>query len=98
MCGDTEMSTSGTTEASSLANGRSGIDAQIDRRRKTVAARWNLNDELILIAAGDPIPVPGRGDRTYPYQPHSEFFYLTDRIRPGGVVAFDPEEGWTDFV
>jgi Xaa-Pro aminopeptidase len=24
--------------------------------------------------------------------------YLTDRERPGGVLAFDPAEGWVDFV
>ena len=24
--------------------------------------------------------------------------YLTDRERPAGVLAFDPHEGWVDFV
>ena len=51
-----------------------------------------------MIGAGEPVPVPGRGDRTYPFRSHSEYLYLTDRERPGGVLAFDPREGWVDFV
>ena len=42
--------------------------------------------------------MPGRGDRTYPFRAHSEYFYLTDRERPGGVLAYDPGEGWIEFV
>lgn len=71
---------------------------QIERRRRAVAERWNLSAETVLIGAGEPVPIPGRGDRTYPFRAHSEYFYLTDRERPGGVLAFDPEEGWVDFV
>ena len=29
---------------------------------------------------------------------HSEYYWLTDRNRPGGVLAFDPGEGWVDFL
>jgi Xaa-Pro aminopeptidase len=57
-----------------------------------------VGDTVVLVAAGDEIPVPGRGDRTYPYRAHSEYLYLTDRERPGGVLAFDPGEGWIEFV
>ena len=53
---------------------------------------------MVLIGAGRQIPVPGRGDRAYPFRSHSEYLYLTDRERPGGVLAFDPQEGWVDFV
>ena len=74
------------------------IASQIDRRRRAVAERWNLGTEAVLIGAGEPIPVPGRGDRAYPFRAHSEYFYLTDRERAGGVLAFDAEEGWIDFV
>ena len=42
--------------------------------------------------------MPGRADITYRFRSHSEYFYLTDRERPGGVLAFDPSEGWVDFV
>lgn len=74
------------------------IASQIDRRRRAVAERWDLGTEAVLIGAGEPIPVPGRGDRAYPFRAHSEYFYLTDRERAGGVLAFDAEEGWIDFV
>jgi Xaa-Pro aminopeptidase len=71
---------------------------QLQRRREAVAERWNLGDQAVLIGAGEPVPIPGRGDRTYPFRAHSEYFYLTDRERPGGVLAYDPAEGWVDFV
>ncbi|HEY4830921.1 MAG TPA: aminopeptidase P family protein [Solirubrobacteraceae bacterium] len=74
------------------------IASQLERRRRTVAERWNLGSEAVLIGAGDPIHIPGRADLTYPFRAHSEYFYLTDRERPGGVLAFDPDEGWIDFV
>jgi Xaa-Pro aminopeptidase len=73
------------------------IGPQLARRRDAVSALWDLTDELVLVAAGEPVPVPGRGDRTYPFRAHSEYFYLTDRERPG-VLAFDPRAGWFDFV
>jgi len=74
------------------------IASQIERRRRAVAERWNLGQEAVVIGAGEPIHVPGRADLTYPFRAHSEYFYLTDRERPGGVLAFDAEEGWVDFV
>lgn len=74
------------------------IASQIERRRAAVAERWNLGQEAVVIGAGEPIHVPGRADLTYPFRAHSEYFYLTDRDRPGGVLAFDAEEGWVDFV
>ena len=74
------------------------IDSALARRREAAVAEWGLVDEVVLIGAGDPIGVPGRGDRTYPFHAHSEYFYLTDRNRPGGVLAFDPHDGWFDFV
>jgi Xaa-Pro aminopeptidase len=74
------------------------IDRALDRRRTAAVTEWGLVDEVVLVGAGDPIGVPGRGDRTYPFHAHSEYFYLTDRNRPGGVLAFDPQDGWCDFV
>jgi len=70
----------------------------IERRRAAAAAAWDVDGAVVLVAAGDEIPVPGRGDRTYPYRAHSEYLYLADRERPGGVLAFDPGEGWIEFV
>ena len=86
---------SGTAVAAPTAT---DVEAQLDRRRRAVAERWAFDEEIVLVAAGEPIPIPGRGDITYPYKPHSEFYYLTDRVRPGGVLAFDPADGWTQFV
>jgi Xaa-Pro aminopeptidase len=74
------------------------IAEQLDRRRAAAADAWDVGDAVVLVEAGDEIPVPGRGDRTYPFRAHSEYLYLTDRERPRGVLAFDPGEGWIEFV
>jgi Xaa-Pro aminopeptidase len=74
------------------------VQDQLERRRRAVAERWNLDSEVVLIGAGELLHVPGRADLTYPFRAHSEYFYFTDRERPGGVLAFDPQEGWVDFV
>lgn len=74
------------------------IAAQLERRRQAVAERWNLGAEAVVIGAGEPIHIPGRADRTYPFHAHTEYFYLTDRERSGGVLAYDPADGWVDFV
>lgn len=74
------------------------IAVQLERRRRAAAERWELTDEVVLVGAGEPITIPGRGDRIYPFRSHSEYLYLTDRERPGGVLAFDPADGWVDFV
>ena len=74
------------------------VGQQLERRRRAAAEAWSLRDEIVLVGAGVPIPVPGRADLTYPFRAHSEYLYLTDRERPGGVLAFDPVEGWVDFV
>jgi Xaa-Pro aminopeptidase len=83
---------------SALTSLDTGIGAQLERRRRAVAERWNLGSEAVVIGAGDPIHIPGRGDPTYPFRAHTEYFYLTDRERPGGVLAFDADGGWVDFV
>jgi hypothetical protein len=48
-------------------------DAFLERRRTAAAAAWNLDGGVVLVAAGDEIPVPGRGDRTYPFRAHAEY-------------------------
>lgn len=70
----------------------------LDRRRAAAAAAWDLRNEIVLVGAGDFVPLPGGADQTYPFRPHSEYFYLADRSRPCSVLAFDPQEGWFDFV
>ena len=74
------------------------IAEQLERRRAAAADAWDVGDAVVLVEAGEEIPVPGRGDRTYPFRAHSEYLYLTDRERPGGVLAFDPGDGWVEFV
>ena len=74
------------------------LPKQLERRRRAAAEAWGLRDEVVLVGAGTRIPVPGRADLTYPFRAHSEYLYLTDRERPGGVLAFDPLEGWVEFV
>jgi Xaa-Pro aminopeptidase len=74
------------------------IEQQLRRRRATVAAEWGRHDAVVLIGAGGLIPRPGRDDSTYRFEAHSEYYYMTDRNRPGGVLAFDPGEGWVDFL
>jgi Xaa-Pro aminopeptidase len=73
-------------------------NAFLERRRSAAAAAWNLESGVVLIAAGEELPVPGRGDRMYPFRSHSEYLYLADRERPGGVLAYTPAEGWVEFV
>ena len=74
----------------------------IDDRRARVAASLALEDGVLLIGAGDPIPLPEGTDQTYPFRSHAEYFYLTAMECPGGVVAFDPRDGevngWVSFV
>ena len=73
-------------------------EAFLERRRAATAAAWDLNGGVVLVAAGDEIAVPGRGDRMYPFRAHTEYLYLTDRERPGGVLAYAPDDGWVEFV
>jgi Xaa-Pro aminopeptidase len=75
------------------------VAGQLERRRRAAAEAWSLESgQAVVIGAGTPVPVPGRADRTYPFHAHSEYLYLTDRERPGAVLAFDPGDGWSDFV
>lgn len=74
------------------------IERELVRRRAAVADEWRHMDAVVLVGAGEPIRRPGRGDVTYRFEAHSEYYYLTDCDRPGGVLAFDPDEGWTEFL
>ena len=74
------------------------IAQQLERRRAAAADAWEVRDAVVLVEAGEEIPVPGRADRMYPFRAHSEYLYLTDRERPGGVLALDPGDGWVEFV
>ncbi len=70
----------------------------IEARRNRIAEAWRSRKEVVLIAAGEPLSIPGGADQTYPFLAHPEYFYLTECNSPGGVLAFDPDDGWLDFV
>ena len=74
------------------------MDDSVQEHRDRTADAWNLDDQIVLVAAGEEIHIPGRADQVYPFRSHSEHYYLTDHERPGSVLAFDPRDGWTDFV
>jgi Xaa-Pro aminopeptidase len=81
------------------ADDQSKVAEQVERRRRAAADAWSLDaGQAVIIGAGTLLPVPGRGDRTYRFYAHSEYVYLTDRERPGSVLAFDGVDGWVDFV
>jgi Xaa-Pro aminopeptidase len=77
---------------------REAVEHALARRRSAVAGAWDPGDAVVLIGAGESIPRPGRADATYRFEAHTEYLYLTDRNRPHGVLAYDPHEGWVDFV
>lgn len=74
----------------------------LSERRARVAAALELGDALLLIGAGEPVPLPENTDQTYPFRAHAEYYYVAAQECPGGVVAFDPRDGdaagWVSFV
>ncbi|MDZ4829734.1 MAG: aminopeptidase P N-terminal domain-containing protein [Phycisphaerae bacterium] len=70
----------------------------ITARRARAATAWRDLDGIVVVGAGQPISIPGGQDQTYPFRGHADYRWLTGRERPGGVVAFDPADGWVDFV
>lgn len=70
----------------------------LEQRRARAAAAFATTSDVVLVSAGEPVGVPGGADQTYPFLAHAEYVWLTDHEHPGAVLAFDPAEGWTDFV
>ena len=68
-----------------------------EQRQKRAATAWGSTDDIVLIGAGLPIPIPGGADQCFLYKPHPEYFWLTGRHREGGVLAYDLRKGWTLF-
>jgi Xaa-Pro aminopeptidase len=86
-------------------NGTAGSGNFADRmsdylsdRRTRVAAALQLGDALLVVGAGEPVPLPEGSDQTYPFRAHAEYFYLAGIECAGGVMAFDPKSGWESFV
>jgi Xaa-Pro aminopeptidase len=78
------------------------IPAFLAQRRARLAAALPLGDAVLIVNAGDPIPLPEGSDQTYPFRAHSEYVYVAGFECAGGVVVFDPrdgpEAGWHSFV
>ncbi|MBL9201595.1 MAG: aminopeptidase P N-terminal domain-containing protein [Opitutaceae bacterium] len=74
----------------------------LDSRRARVGAALPLGDGLLVVGAGEPIPLPEASDQMHEFRAHAEYFYLAGLDHPGGVMAFDPREGaeagWVSFV
>jgi Xaa-Pro aminopeptidase len=76
----------------------------LEQRQARIASTLSVGDAVLLIGAGDPVPLPENSDQTYPFRSHAEYFYLTAQECPGGVLALDPRDigtggtGWTSFV
>lgn len=70
----------------------------LDERRRRASDALALTDEILLIGAGGPVPIPGGMDQVHLFHPHPHHQWLTGRRTPGSVLAFDPLEGrWRDF-
>ena len=73
----------------------------ISARRARVAATLPIGAGLLVVGAGEPIPLPEGSDQTYTFRSHADYFYLTGHECAGGVLVFDPhggESGWVSFV
>lgn len=71
----------------------------LSTRRARIAASLPLGDAVLLVAAGEPVPLPEGSDQTYPFRAHADYLYLAGQETPGGVLALDPRGGgWRSFV
>ncbi|HWL17106.1 MAG TPA: aminopeptidase P N-terminal domain-containing protein [Opitutus sp.] len=74
----------------------------LSERRARVASALEVGDAVLLVGAGEPVPLPEETDQTYPFRSHADYFYLAAHECPGGVIAFDPldgnRDGWVSFV
>ncbi len=79
-----------TPAAHLLVRRRRAAVALREWARQTVGSSGAL--PVVLLGAGEMIPVPGQHDRVYPFMAHSEYYYLTEQQCPGGVLAIDLAE------
>lgn len=77
-------------------------DDYLSRRRARLAQALPLGDAILLVAAGEPVPLPENSDQTYPFRSHAEYFYVAGAECAHGLAAFDPRDGsvdgWRSFV
>ncbi len=74
----------------------------LSERRARIADALPLDDAILLVGAGVPVPLPEGSDQTYPFRSHADYYYLAGHECDGGMMAFDPREGasegWVSFV
>lgn len=70
----------------------------LKRRRQRAADAFGDDPPIVLFGAGKPVQIPGGQDQTYPFIPYPEYYWLTGSRRWGGVLAYDPQDGWRHFV
>jgi Xaa-Pro aminopeptidase len=74
----------------------------LSARRARLAAALPLDHAILVVGAGEPIPLPEGSDQTYPFRSHADYYYVAGHECAGGVVAFDPRDGvdngWISFV
>ena len=70
----------------------------LERRRLCVSRAIEDDPAIVLFGAGKPVQIPGGQDQTYPFIPYPEYYWLTGSRRWGGVLAYDPQDGWRHFV
>lgn len=70
---------------------------ELQDRRVKVAAAWDLARGAVVCPAGVSVPIPGT-DQYHSFWSHPEFRYLAGTSIAGGVVTFDPGDGWTVFA
>jgi Xaa-Pro aminopeptidase len=68
------------------------MDGLAERRARAIRA-MQLDDAILLVGAGDPVPLPEGSDQTYPFRSHAEFVYLAGGESVGGVLAADVQGG-----
>ena len=74
----------------------------LEERRARIAGALPRDDAILVVSAGEPVPLPEGSDQTYPFRSHAEYVYLAGGECAGGVAVFDPRDGpsdgWISFV
>ena len=74
----------------------------LSARRERAIEAMRLDDAVLLIGAGEPIPLPEGSDQTYPFRSHAEYIYFAGSECVGGVLAADVRAGvaseWASFA
>ncbi len=71
----------------------------ISARRARVAATLPLDAGILVVSAGEPVPLPEGSDQTYPFRSHADYLYLGGvRIEDNVLVTSDQPEVLTQGI